>query len=133
MARKAPVVEQKIPKHDQNDFTQQLKFLQEAILKLEKENAELKAAQQAAKVDAKPAEQSKTATSGVTIQHIKPMRMWTVHKDKVLKVHRGTGKINNPRFEKNVILTPGCIVTVAPDLAKALIKSKDFQKYGIAA
>ncbi len=131
MARKVPAAQQEIPKHDHTDFTQQSE-LPETILRLEKENAELKAAQAAAAPKA-PAADKAEGLKGVTIQHIKPMRMWTVHKDKVLKVHRGTGKINNPRFEKNVILTPGCIVTVAPDLAKALIKSKDFQKYGIAA
>ena len=68
---------------------------------------------------------------GVTIQHIKPIRQWTIPKEQVLKVHRGTGTINHPRFLKNIVLTPGCVVTVIPELAKKLLKSKDFQKYGI--
>ena len=75
--------------------------------------------------------QEKTEVKGVTLQHIKPVRQWTVAKDKIIKVHRGTATINHPRFLKNIVLTPGCIVTVVPDLAKKLLKSKDFQKYGI--
>ncbi len=73
----------------------------------------------------------KPEPTSVTIQHIGKVRQWTVPKDKVLKVHRGTGKINHPRFEKNIVLNPGCVVDVIPALAKDLIKSRDFQKYGI--
>lgn len=98
--------------------------LQEKIALLEKENAELKASQ---KIQPK----SDKTEGGVTIQHIKPIRMWTVAKTKVLKVHRGTGTIGSDKFSNNVILTPGCVVTVVPELAKMLIKSKDFQKYGV--
>lgn len=68
---------------------------------------------------------------GITIQHIGRMRQFTVLKADVLKVHRGTSKIDHPRFEKDLVLIPGSIVTVTPKLAKFLIETRDFQKYGV--
>lgn len=77
------------------------------------------------------ATEEKKEVKSVTIQHIARIRQWTVPQEQVVKVHRGTGRINHPRFSKNIIITPGSIVDVVPELAKKLIKSKDFQKYGV--
>lgn len=100
------------------------------IAELEKENAQLKESQKL-QMRVVEKQEAKPAIAGVTIQHTKPVRTWTVLRSKVIKIHRGTGTINGPRFDKNIVLTPGCVVTVEPVLAKQLIKSKDFQKYGV--
>lgn len=68
---------------------------------------------------------------GVTVQHIGRIRQFTVLRADILKVHRGTADINHPRFEKDIVLIPGSIVTVTPKLAKFLIETRDFQKYGV--
>ena len=98
---------------------------------LKKENAALKEAPVTETPKAPESVAKKEDVKGITIQHIKPVRRWTVTKDKIIKVHRGTAINNHPRFVDNIMLTPGCVVTVVPELAKQLLKSKDFQKYGL--
>ncbi len=75
--------------------------------------------------------EKKVVPAFVTIQHVRRVRQWTIPAEQVVKVHRGTVRIKHPRFEKNIVLTPGCVVDVVPDVAKMLIKSKDFQKFGV--
>lgn len=82
----------------------------------------------------KPASPAVDKSKFVTIQHIGKIRQWTVLAVNVLKEHnKRVGKIDHPRFKKNAVLLPGCIVDVVPELAKVLIKSRDFQKYGVEA
>lgn len=71
----------------------------------------------------------------VTIQHIGAQRQWTVPAKEVVKVYRGTAVVDpdHPRFKDSMVLLPGCIVDVVPELSKKLIHSRDFQKYGVEA
>lgn len=67
----------------------------------------------------------------ITIQHIGRVRQFTVSSKKVVKIYRGAVKMKHPRFLDNVVLNPGCIVEVTPELASWLIAKRDFQKYGV--
>jgi len=131
MAKKAAVVEQ----DEQSADSSQEMDLKALIAKQQEQIEELKAMilAQNAKAEAPKAEavETKKDIKPVTIQHIRKIRQWTINKSKVLKVHRGTGKISNPRFNKDIVLTPGCIVTVDSETANKLIRSGDFQKYGV--
>lgn len=81
--------------------------------------------------DEAPAKKVEKPTKSVVLQHKGPIRQFTVPEEKVIKAYRGTGKIDHPRFCKNVVLLPGCVVEVTPDLAEYLISTLDFQKYGL--
>lgn len=109
--------------------------LEETVAKqgeqIEKLIAALTEAKAAPKVEEKSEDVKKSDLKPVTLQHVRPIRTWTVKKADVIKVHRGTLTVNHPRFKSNVILNPGCVVTVTGELGRTLIKSRDFQKYGV--
>lgn len=78
-------------------------------------------------------EEPKEEVKGITIQHLGRIREFTVLKSKVIKVYKGTYVINHPRFKENLVLNPGSVVEVVPELAEFLLGTKDFQKYGVDA
>jgi hypothetical protein len=75
----------------------------------------------------------KTETKGksVCLQHVGKVRQIYVDASKVTKIYRGVAKMQNPRFEKTVVLNPGCVFDATPELAEWLLKKRDFQKYGV--
>jgi hypothetical protein len=76
--------------------------------------------------------EEKKAIKPVCLQHIGKIRQFYVHADRVIKIYRGAASMQKgTRFEKTVVLNPGCVVDVTPDLAEWLLKKRDFQKYGV--
>lgn len=83
-------------------------------------------------VNAKTVEEKKpNQPKSITIQHIGRQRQWTVPGHQVLKAYRNTAVVDHPSFKKNIVLLPGCVIDATPELAKTLIDSRDFQKYGV--
>lgn len=75
--------------------------------------------------------EEKKKEKGIVLQHIGKIRQFTVPAVQVLKVYRGTAKIDHPRFKKNIVITPGSVIDAVPELAEFLLSTRDFQKYGI--
>ena len=67
----------------------------------------------------------------VCLQHVGKIRQFYVLAERVPKIYRGVSKMGNPRFDKTVVLNPGCVFDATPDLAEWLLKKRDFQKYGV--
>lgn len=74
---------------------------------------------------------TKQEVKAVTVQNVGKFRSITVTSDRVIKIYRGAIKQEHHRLKNLVILAPGCVVDVTPDLAEWLLKKKDFQKYGV--
>jgi hypothetical protein len=75
--------------------------------------------------------ETKTVKS-VTLQHIGKIRQFYVAAERVTKIYRGAQAMQKgTRFERIIVLNPGCVVDVTPDLAEWLLKKRDFQKYGV--
>lgn len=75
--------------------------------------------------------EAKSKGKSVCLQHIGKIRQFYVLAERVPKIYRGVAKMQNPRFEKTVVLNPGCVFEATPDLAEWLLKKRDFQKYGV--